>query len=56
MKEMDHIFVMDEGEVVHQGTHQELLTENAVAYMQLLNPDDSASSRQTVVEVKGNVP
>jgi len=36
VKEMDYIYVLDSGRLVHQGTHRELLEENAIVYKQLL--------------------
>ncbi|KYR00105.1 putative non-transporter ABC protein [Tieghemostelium lacteum] len=33
---VDHIFVLDHGKLIHQGSHNELIEENAFGYMKLL--------------------
>jgi len=35
-KQVDHIFVMDGGRCVHQGTHADLVRVQAPAYMSLI--------------------
>jgi ABC-type glutathione transport system ATPase component len=38
LRELDHIFVMDSGKVVHSGTHKQLLQEKAKVYLQFMFP------------------
>eukprot|EP00469_Lotharella_globosa_P010582 CAMPEP_0167780352 /NCGR_PEP_ID=MMETSP0111_2-20121227/5304_1 /TAXON_ID=91324 /ORGANISM="Lotharella globosa, Strain CCCM811" /LENGTH=56 /DNA_ID=CAMNT_0007670843 /DNA_START=66 /DNA_END=236 /DNA_ORIENTATION=- len=37
---VDHVFVMDQGRCVHQGSHEELVKRRAPEYMRLLGDDD----------------
>lgn len=56
LRELDHIFVMDKGKVVHSGTHRQLLQEKAKVYLQFMFPyqkpdqdadhDDKAAQRR----------
>jgi len=34
---VDHIYVLDKGQVVHSGSHNELITEKAEMYFRLMN-------------------
>eukprot|EP00026_Physarum_polycephalum_P002286 Phypoly_transcript_02292.p1 GENE.Phypoly_transcript_02292~~Phypoly_transcript_02292.p1 ORF type:complete len:940 (+),score=120.89 Phypoly_transcript_02292:395-2821(+) len=36
IQDVDHVFVLDQGRLVHQGTHNELLAQRAEVYMRLL--------------------
>lgn len=36
IQDVDHVFVLDQGVLVHQGTHAELLEQKADVYMRLL--------------------
>jgi ABC-type glutathione transport system ATPase component len=36
IQDVDHVFVLDQGRLVHQGTHNDLLAQRAEVYMRLL--------------------
>jgi len=36
IQDVDHVFVLDQGVLVHQGAHKELLEQKAEVYMKLL--------------------
>jgi ABC-type glutathione transport system ATPase component len=44
---LDYIYVLHEGRIVHEGTHQQLVEEKASLYLQLLGRDPNEVTSHT---------